>query len=102
MYHLLLCDEFGAAEAHRIGLVQEVVPAGTQVDRAMELANLIAANAPLGIQVTKLAARRYIEAGEAAAKEAIAEIRATVMDTEDAKEGIASFVERRAAQFTGR
>src|SRR5690348_5088428 len=32
MYHLMLCDEFGAAEAWRIGLVQEVVPAGTQVE----------------------------------------------------------------------
>lgn len=102
MYHLLLCDEFGAEEAHRIGLVQEVVPVGTQVDRAMELAAIIAANAPLGIQVTKLAARRFIEAGEAAASAAIAEIRATVMDTDDAKEGIRSFVERRPAEFHGR
>ena len=102
MYHLLLCDEFGAAEAHRIGLVQEVVPVGQQVTRAMEIAGLIAANAPLGIQVTKLAARRFIEAGEAAATAAIAEIRATVMTTEDASEGIRSFVERRAAVFTGR
>lgn len=101
MYHLLLCDEFGAAEAHRIGLVQEVVPAGRQVERAMELAEIIAANAPLGIQVTKLAARRYIEAGQAAATAAIAEIRATVLDTDDAKEGIRSFVERRPAVFRG-
>ena len=37
MYHLLLVDEFGAAEALRIGLVQEVVPVGKQVERAMEL-----------------------------------------------------------------
>src|SRR5438477_1018904 len=36
MYHLMLCDEFGAAEAYRIGLVQEVVPSGTQIERAME------------------------------------------------------------------
>ena len=35
MYHLLLIDEFGAVEAHRIGLVQEVVPAGSQVARAL-------------------------------------------------------------------
>lgn len=101
MYHLLLCDEFGAAEAHRIGLVQEVVAVGAQIERAMEVAALIAANAPRGIQVTKLAARRYIEAGEAAATAAIAEIRAAVMGTEDAAEGMRSFVERRAAQFTG-
>jgi enoyl-CoA hydratase/carnithine racemase len=102
MYHLLLCDEFDAAEALRIGLVQEVVPLGRQVDRAMELAELITRNAPLGVQVTKKAARAYIEAGEKAAIAAGAQIRGTVMDSEDAKEGIRSFVERRAAVFQGR
>ncbi len=101
MYHLLLCDEFGAAEAHRIGLVQEIVPVGQQLDRAMELAGLIAANAPLGIQATKRAARAFIAAGEAAASAAIAEIRAAVLETEDAREGIRSFVERRPAVFRG-
>lgn len=102
MYHLMLCDEFDAAEAHRIGLVQEVVPAGSQVDRAMELAAKIAANAPLGIRVTKMAARAFFDAGEKAAIAAIPEIRATVLETEDAREGIRSFVERRAANFQGR
>jgi enoyl-CoA hydratase/carnithine racemase len=102
MYHLMLCDEFGAAEAYRIGLVQEVVPAGTQVERAMEIARLINANAPLGVQVTKEAGRKFIEAGERAAVEAIPGIRAKVMGTADAAEGIRSFVERRAAVFQGR
>jgi len=102
MYHLLTCDEFGAAEAHRIGLVQEVVAAGTQVDRAMELARIIAANAPLGIQMTKEAGLTFTEAGEAAAIACIPAIRARVLGTEDAAEGIRSFVERRPAQFQGR
>ena len=102
MYHLFLCDEFSAAEAHRIGLVQEVVPVGQQVARAMELAQLIAKNAPLGIQVTKEAGLKFIEAGEQAAIDVIPEIRARVLDTEDAKEGIRSFVERRSAVFKGR
>ncbi|MGH6955486.1 MAG: enoyl-CoA hydratase-related protein, partial [Caulobacteraceae bacterium] len=99
---LMVCDEFGAVEAHRIGLVQEVVPAGRQVERAMEVARLIAANAPLGVQVTKEAARRYVEAGEKAAIEAVATIRGRVMQSADAAEGIRSFVERRAAVFQGR
>ena len=102
MYHLMLCDEFGAAEAYRIGLVQEVVPAGQQVERAMAVARLIAANAPLGVQVTKEAGRIYTEAGEAAAVAAVATIRERVMQTADAAEGIKSFVERRAAVFQGR
>lgn len=102
MYHLMLCDEFGAAEAYRIGIVQEVVPVGTQVDRAMEIARLINANAPLGVQVTKEAGRTFIEAGERAAVDAIAAIRGKVMNSADAAEGIKSFVERRAAVFQGR
>jgi len=102
MYHLLLCDEFNAEEAHRVGFVQEVVPAGQQVDRAMALAEIIAKNAPLGIQVTKEAALKFIEAGERAAIDIIPQIRGRVLDSEDAKEGIQSFVERRAAVFRGR
>jgi enoyl-CoA hydratase/carnithine racemase len=102
MYHLMLCDEFGAEEAYRIGLVQEVTAVGRQVERAMEIARLIAANAPLGVQVTKEAGRRFIEAGEHAAIEAIPGIRERVMGTADAAEGIRSFVERRAAVFQGR
>ena len=102
MYHLLLCDEFSAAEAYRIGLVQEVVEPGEQTDRAMELAHIIAANAPLGIRVTKTAGRKFIEAGEEAAIAVIPEIKAKVLDSRDAAEGIQSFLERRAAVFEGR
>jgi enoyl-CoA hydratase/carnithine racemase len=102
MYHLMLCDEFGATEAHRIGLVQEVVPAGQQIERAMEVAAIIARNAPLGVQVTKEAGRKFIEAGEQAAIAAVTQIRERVMQSADAAEGIRSFVERRAAVFQGR
>jgi enoyl-CoA hydratase/carnithine racemase len=102
LYHLLLCDEFGAAEAWRIGLVQEVVPAGAQRERAMAVARAIAANAPLGIQATKVAALKYIAEGEAAAVAAIPEFRDRVMKSADAAEGIMSFIQRRAAVFTGR
>jgi enoyl-CoA hydratase len=102
MYHLLLCDEFTAARARDIGLVQEVVPAGQQIERAMALAATIARNAPLGIQVTKEASVKYVEAGEQAAIAYIPTIRERVLNTEDAKEGIRSFVERRAAVFQGR
>ncbi|HTO06812.1 MAG TPA: crotonase/enoyl-CoA hydratase family protein [Myxococcota bacterium] len=102
MYHLLLCDEFGAAEALRIGLVQEVVPLGQQIERALALAERIAANAPIGIRITKRAAHEYLAAAERAAIAQIPEIRAAVFGTEDAREGIQSFVERRAAVFQGR
>jgi len=102
MYHLLLCDEFNAERAFKIGLVQEVVPAGQQVERAMEIGKIIAQNAPLGIQVTKEGALKYLEAAERAGIDFIPTIRARVLGTEDAKEGIRSFVERRPAVFQGR
>lgn len=53
MYHLLTTDEFNADEAYRIGLVQEVVPAGSQLERAIEIAERIASLAPLAVQLTK-------------------------------------------------
>jgi len=102
MYHLLLCDEFDAQRALAIGLVQEVVPFGKQIDRAMEIAHAIARNAPLGIRATKEASLRYIAAAEQAAIAAIPTIHERVMGTEDAAEGIRSFLERREARFTGR
>ena len=57
MRFLLTAEEYGAAEALRIGLVQEVVPAGAHVQRAADLAHLIAQQAPLGVQATLASAR---------------------------------------------
>ena len=102
MYHLFLCDEFSAQRAYQIGLVQEVVAPGRQIERAMEIARLIAKNAPIGIQVTKEAALKYIEAGERTAIDYIPKIKNRVLNSEDAKEGIQSFIERRVAVFSGR
>jgi len=102
MYHLFLCDEFGANEAYRCGFVQEVVPVGKQIDRAMELAQLIAKNAPIGIQVTKEAGLKFIEHGEKAAVEYIPVVKDRVFKSQDMMEGIQSFVERRAAEFKGK
>lgn len=102
MYHLLLCDEFDAARAYKIGLVQEVVSAGEQIDRAMALAQRIAENAPLGVQATKAAALTFLAAGEAAAIADIPKIRERVLASADAMEGVISFVERRPAVFAGK
>lgn len=102
MYHLLLCDEFDAARAYKVGLVQEVVPAGQQIERAMALAERITQNAPLGVQVTKAAAHSYLAGGEAAAIAYVPKIRERVMGSADAMEGVMSFIERRPAIFIGK
>jgi enoyl-CoA hydratase len=47
---LLTAEEFGATEAPRIGLVQEVVPAGQELDRAVAVVCAVAARAPLGFR----------------------------------------------------
>jgi enoyl-CoA hydratase len=102
MRFLLTAEEFGAEEAHRIGLVQEVVPAGSQHDRATEIAERIAAQAPLGVQATLRQSRLARDVGTEAA---VADMRASlqsIMTSEDAAEGLRSFVERRAGRYTGR
>jgi enoyl-CoA hydratase len=102
MRFLLTAEEFGAEEARRIGLVQVVVPAGRHVDRAVELARLIGEQAPLGVQGTLANARAARAAGEQAAVAHLRGLLAAVLASEDAAEGMRSFVERRSARFTGR
>ena len=100
MRWLLTGDELDAAEAHRIGLVQEVVEPGKQLDRAIQIAETIAAQAPLGVRATLESARRAFDEVEAA--RALLPMVMKLMASEDAKEGLMSFLERRAGKFAGK
>ena len=102
MRFLLTAEEFGAEEAHRIGLVQEVVAPGQQLARATEIAHRIAAQAPLGVQGTLANARVARDRGPDAAVEHLQRLLPTIMGSEDAAEGVQSFLERRPGRFTGR
>lgn len=101
MRYLLTGDELDAAEALRIGLVQEVVPAGEQRARAMAIAEAIAAQAPLAVQATLRSARLTVSDGPAAAAAALYPQLLELLASDDAREGLQSFLERRAARFTG-
>ncbi|MEM7143346.1 MAG: crotonase/enoyl-CoA hydratase family protein [Actinomycetota bacterium] len=102
MYHLLTSDEFTAEEAYRIGLVQEVVPAGEEGDRALELARLVCEGAPRAVQATKASSLRYLMEGHDAARAAFGPVQAELSSTEDFQEGLRSFVEKRPPRFSGR
>jgi len=102
MRYLLTGDEFNATEALRIGLVQEVVEPGQQLARAKELAQTIADQAPLGVRATLASARLALTAGEEEAIRRLAPDLAPIMQSEDVKEGVRSFIERRKANFQGR
>lgn len=102
MRWLLTGDEFDAAEALRLGLVQEVVEAGEARARAFALAERIAEQAPLAVRATRRSAQLAAEQGFAAAVEAFPRQLAQIAASEDFAEGVESFRERRAARFRGR
>jgi enoyl-CoA hydratase/carnithine racemase len=102
MRWLLTGDEFDAAEALRIGLVQEIVDHGEQYNRALALADVIAAQAPLGVYATLASSRAAIPGAERDATARLMPDLVPIMKSDDVQEGLRSFVERRAGKFTGR
>jgi enoyl-CoA hydratase len=101
MRFLLTGEEFGAQEALRIGLVQEITPVGEDTQRAIEIAELIAKQAPMGVYGTLANARVVRESGEEAAIEHLRQILPGILESQDAAEGVNSFLERREGNFTG-
>lgn len=102
MRWMLTGDRFDAAEAHRMGLVQEVVEPGAQLARARELAARIAAQAPLAVQATLANARLAVREGHAAAEAQLPGELVRLVQTEDARIGMQAFLTRTEPEFVGR
>ena len=102
MRYLLTGDEFDAPTALRLGFIQEIVEPGRQKDRAIELAKVIATQAPLAIRATIENARIALREGPAAASALFGSTQTRLLASEDFQDGLRSFTEKRAPRFCGK
>jgi enoyl-CoA hydratase len=99
---LLTAREVSAAEAKEIGLIGRVVPDGTALEAALEIAEVIGANGPLAVEAIKASVRATESIPEEDALKIELELGWPVLATEDAKEGPRAFAEKRPANFKRR
>ncbi|MBF8185010.1 enoyl-CoA hydratase/isomerase family protein [Nonomuraea sp. K274] len=102
MQMLLTGDRIDAAEAHRVGLVSEVLPAGELLRRAREVADRIARNAPLAVRAVKRLATEGPDLPLERGLDLESYVWGLLRDTEDRIEGRKAFAEKRAPRFQGR
>ncbi len=100
--YLLTGDEFSGQQAYDWGMITELCEPENLQQRARELALKVAAAAPLGVQTALASSKTARLHGASAALSEVFDDLAKVMASEDAAEGVRSFIERRAAVFTGR
>ncbi len=101
---LVLTAEKGitAAEAHRLGLVNQVVPAGQALAAAVALAKRMTANGPAAVRYAMEAIQTGLDMTLAGGLALEATLFGLCAATEDMKEGMSAFLEKRPARFTGR
>jgi len=97
---LLTGDPVDAERAHALGLVNAVVAPGDVLAAAVELAERIAANGPLGLAAVKQLVRLWVTDPDAA-RERLPEWQATVFGSDDAREGAVAFMEKRPPVWQG-
>lgn len=102
MRYLLTGDEISGTEALRLGLVQELTEPGNELDRAIEIATDISKRAPLGVMAALKSARIARVEGPNAAFARLLPDLLPIIRSEDAMEGVMSFIERREANFRGK
>ncbi len=92
----------GAEEARMINLVNRVVPRGEALNEAKKLAGEIAANGPVAVRHAKAAANRALDVDLVSGLEYETDQFALLFATEDAREGMTAFAEKREPEFEGR
>ena len=91
-----------SSDLHRIGLVNEIVPAAELIARAEAILTKIAANAPLAVRFALEAANKGMDTSQGAGQLLEASYFGLCAATEDKREGTSAFLEKRAPQFRGR
>ena len=102
MKYILTGEMFTATEAFEMGLVSEVVPDPEVEGRAIDLARQIAILPPLAVQLAKEAVLAGMEAPLAAALALEVKSSQILFSSQDQKEGMRAFIEKRKPKFTGR
>ena len=98
---LMTADMIGAEEAHKLGLVNQVVPAGEEVEAAKAMLAKIATKGPVAIQKIIETVNAYFDHQENGFKSEVEAFGYTTQ-TDDFTEGATAFVEKRAANFEGK
>ena len=99
---VLTGERLSAEEAHRLGMVNHLVPAEQVLTKAREIADRICANAPLAVRESLAIVRDAYEIDEQEGWRRSAEAMQRIRQSEDAKEGPRAFAEKRAPRWTGR
>ena len=102
MQLILSGETIGAAEAYRIGLVNEIVPAAGLITRAEAILRKIAANAPIAVRFALEVTNKGLETSQSEGLLLEASYFGLCAATDDKKEGTSAFLEKRAPQFRGR
>lgn len=99
---LLTGDTIGAERAHQIGLVNHVVEPEQLLDKALEIANKIASKGQLSVRMTKQGVNEGLNMDVERGLQYETELFALSFSTEDQKEGMQAFLEKRPASFQGK
>jgi enoyl-CoA hydratase len=102
MEAVLTGEPVRAVDAQRMGLINRVVPAGAHLDEARRLARMIAERPPLAVRLGKEAVNQAMEVGLAAGLEFERKLFYLLFASEDKREGMRAFLEKRPGRFTGR